>query len=317
MKTTKKAFAIVLLVLTLPMWLFQMGVRNVMSFENYDNFAKMVDVKLDLQLFEFDEVYNAGRFLSSIAGFAKFFEALILPFCIVAAIYILRNPSKRKTTIIPGCVLLLISLFNLFCAIAGNVINDIEIIDIAVDLLYYKNVDVNLVNPVINTLSPKMSSAIFAIPAIAFLACGVFDILYLKKNPEDATKWDADPKHKKACIFYCISAACAIVLLLLASFISASSNTSTIGWILRYFWQGYIILIIAAIVFLVMGNNADPDAKRKNTKKGKAPTQIIVQQAPVQQVTNADELKKYKELLDSGVITQEEFDAKKKQLLGL
>ena len=31
----------------------------------------------------------------------------------------------------------------------------------------------------------------------------------------------------------------------------------------------------------------------------------------------ADELKKYTELLDSGVITQEEFDAKKKQLLGL
>ena len=34
-------------------------------------------------------------------------------------------------------------------------------------------------------------------------------------------------------------------------------------------------------------------------------------------VSNADELKKYKELLDIGVITQEEFDAKKKQLLGL
>ena len=30
-----------------------------------------------------------------------------------------------------------------------------------------------------------------------------------------------------------------------------------------------------------------------------------------------DELKRYKELLDTGVITQEEFDAKKKQLLGL
>ena len=45
--------------------------------------------------------------------------------------------------------------------------------------------------------------------------------------------------------------------------------------------------------------------------------------APVEQhiintpISNADELKKYKELLDSGVITQEEFDAKKKQLLGL
>ncbi len=31
----------------------------------------------------------------------------------------------------------------------------------------------------------------------------------------------------------------------------------------------------------------------------------------------ADELKKYKDLLDSGAITQEEFDAKKKQLLGV
>ena len=37
----------------------------------------------------------------------------------------------------------------------------------------------------------------------------------------------------------------------------------------------------------------------------------------VQQLSPADELKKHKELLDMGIITQEEFDAKKKQLLGL
>lgn len=37
----------------------------------------------------------------------------------------------------------------------------------------------------------------------------------------------------------------------------------------------------------------------------------------VQQVSPAEELKKFKELLDMGVITQEEFDAKKKQLLGI
>jgi hypothetical protein len=36
-----------------------------------------------------------------------------------------------------------------------------------------------------------------------------------------------------------------------------------------------------------------------------------------EKLSSADELKKYKDLLDSGVITQEEFDAKKKQLLGL
>ena len=34
-------------------------------------------------------------------------------------------------------------------------------------------------------------------------------------------------------------------------------------------------------------------------------------------ISVADELKKYKELLDMGIITQEEFEAKKKQLLGL
>ena len=48
-------------------------------------------------------------------------------------------------------------------------------------------------------------------------------------------------------------------------------------------------------------------------KRGKnAPT--IISSTPV---SSADELKKFKELLDMGVITQEEFDAKKKQLLGL
>ena len=36
-----------------------------------------------------------------------------------------------------------------------------------------------------------------------------------------------------------------------------------------------------------------------------------------QPVSSADELKKFKDLLDAGIITQEEFDAKKKQLLGL
>lgn len=42
-----------------------------------------------------------------------------------------------------------------------------------------------------------------------------------------------------------------------------------------------------------------------------------VQNIPSPSSSNADELKKFKELLDSGVITQAEFDEKKKQLLGL
>jgi hypothetical protein len=37
----------------------------------------------------------------------------------------------------------------------------------------------------------------------------------------------------------------------------------------------------------------------------------------IQQTSTADEIKKFKELLDEGVITEEEFNQKKKQLLGL
>ena len=37
----------------------------------------------------------------------------------------------------------------------------------------------------------------------------------------------------------------------------------------------------------------------------------------IQQASAADEIKKYKELLDMGIITQEEFNAKKNQVLGL
>ena len=43
---------------------------------------------------------------------------------------------------------------------------------------------------------------------------------------------------------------------------------------------------------------------------------IVVSAAPAA-FSQADELKKFKELLDLGIITEEEFEAKKKQLLGL
>lgn len=48
----------------------------------------------------------------------------------------------------------------------------------------------------------------------------------------------------------------------------------------------------------------------RNNKNGQN-IQVLQQSSP------ADEIKKYKELLDSGILTQEEFEIKKKQLLGL
>lgn len=59
-----------------------------------------------------------------------------------------------------------------------------------------------------------------------------------------------------------------------------------------------------------LANNIKEFLEKKIAEKNNpAPT--------IQQTSSADELKKFKDLLDSGVITQEEFDAKKKQLLGL
>ncbi len=50
---------------------------------------------------------------------------------------------------------------------------------------------------------------------------------------------------------------------------------------------------------------------KKNAIQNQGAT--IIQQA----ASPAEELKKFKELLDAGIITQEEFEAKKKQILGL
>ena len=52
----------------------------------------------------------------------------------------------------------------------------------------------------------------------------------------------------------------------------------------------------------------------RQSKAAAAPVTTIKQEIPQ---SNAEELKKYKDLLDMGVISQEEFEAKKKQLLGL
>lgn len=56
--------------------------------------------------------------------------------------------------------------------------------------------------------------------------------------------------------------------------------------------------------------------KRSNLAFPKSDTPVVIEKKPVP-VSNAEELKKYKELLDSDIITQEEFDAKKTQLMGL
>ena len=56
--------------------------------------------------------------------------------------------------------------------------------------------------------------------------------------------------------------------------------------------------------------------KGKMVGKGGRSTKIRTSN-PVKSYKQADEIKKYAELKDRGIITEEEFNAKKKQLLGL
>lgn len=66
-------------------------------------------------------------------------------------------------------------------------------------------------------------------------------------------------------------------------------------------------------------HNADDVKKYINecVSEFKNKKEEIVQTTVIQNDSTADELKKFKDLLDSGAITQEEFETKKKQLLGL
>ena len=81
-----------------------------------------------------------------------------------------------------------------------------------------------------------------------------------------------------------------------------------------------IILLFLPMIFLLLTGAIEfighfiKKGKNAPAEKNTVPAEEVVQ-APKE--PNIDDLKKYKDLLDAGVITQEEFDAKKKQLLGL
>ncbi len=99
-------------------------------------------------------------------------------------------------------------------------------------------------------------------------------------------------------------------------FISATYNTisCTSGDEFISFDFPYTVLIAIWFAIVVVAF-----AKRSSLIAG-SESKAAVQKTVInniQETTSADELKKYKDLLDAGAITQEEFDAKKKQLLGL
>ena len=93
-----------------------------------------------------------------------------------------------------------------------------------------------------------------------------------------------------------------------------------VGWA---FYVCIVSLFIAAAIGVMMGigkikelNPSMADITPANSSNAPKDSGITVSSHDPNYST-IDELKKYKELLDTGVITQDEFDAKKKQLMGL
>ena len=89
-------------------------------------------------------------------------------------------------------------------------------------------------------------------------------------------------------------------------------NTSTMSLANLMLFLPIAVLLVIGVIETVVAFVK----KRKNTSVAESAS-VEVEVATTPKEENIDKLKKYKELLDQGIITQEEFDAKKKQLLGL
>lgn len=90
---------------------------------------------------------------------------------------------------------------------------------------------------------------------------------------------------------------------------------SVFAFILALLSDAFAVVFIAKLVLLIVNAIKGANAHRKEKIKlvEKLNKTVTTQPAP----SSADEIAKYKALLDSGAITQDEFEKKKKQLLDM
>ncbi len=105
---------------------------------------------------------------------------------------------------------------------------------------------------------------------------------------------------------------------LIPAYIAKNKGYSFAAW----WFYGWMLFIVAIIhVNLIPDKNAQqPSNVQDSNPQYQQPNQYQqqysqYQRSPVSPQSAADELKKYKELLDEGVLTEEEFKTKKEQLL--
>ncbi len=103
------------------------------------------------------------------------------------------------------------------------------------------------------------------------------------------------------------------------SAVVSSTQTSYTSIIIIAFILFVIVVPVSVITISYFKNYADDnDDNTDKTQENKPPIKKFKKEDIISNTTKFDkfeEIKKYKELLDAGIITQEEFEAKKKELL--
>lgn len=97
---------------------------------------------------------------------------------------------------------------------------------------------------------------------------------------------------------YMVTLILAALLGLIPGKIASDKGYSFVLW----WFFGFMLFIVAIVAVMFLKDKNAPEQKSYNLPHSPS---------------GADELIKYKELLDKGVITQEEFEAKKQQILNL
>jgi len=100
---------------------------------------------------------------------------------------------------------------------------------------------------------------------------------------------------------------------------SAITHSNTVSIDNLFYIAIAFLVVIIAIDFYIIINSSKNKAKNSNTENHTTNNvqETISQPQSVINISYTAELEKLKELLDKGIITKEEFEAKKKQLLGL
>lgn len=224
--------------------------------------------------------------------------------------------QKQASSLLPGilfAVLVILDVKNLFSILGsgyapslGWILRIAGYAVITFSLLTSRRDMVLLIGFAVSALASLFGGSVLSI--VAWLAVAVIGVTFLTDY--------APQLSKTAKTIWFVPALCVIV----GWVIYAIQTISTMGWV-NVVPSILNNIVLAISLFLAMKYVVNPphkpqiDVAAEADEEENEPLDDFIPSAS--DLDAVEEMKKYKDLLDSGAISQEEFDAKKKQLLGL